>query len=103
MKMKHKILSIMGAVAATGVLFLATPMTPPAFAAAQQEMTQRQALEVVITFCANGFREYRRYGTTKFIDEHVAKLPPADRLFVKNICSAYVQGYQDGTEWSRIA
>ena len=101
--MKHKILSIVGAIAATGALFLATPMTPPAFAAAQQEMTQREALTVVINFCATAYREYRRYHTTKFIDEHMANLNSSDKLFVSNICRAYVSGFQEGMTWSRMS
>lgn len=101
--MKHKFFSMVCAVAATGALFLATPMTPPAFAAAQKEISQREGLEVVIEFCASGFREYRRYGTTKHVDDAMAKLSPDERLFVKNICIAYTRGYQEGTQWSRIA
>lgn len=99
--MKHKIVSFFAAVLITGAGGWAIPS-----AMAEQpkpQMTQKKGFEVMGRFCATAYREFRRYGTTKYLDQGLKRLDPEGRNFTAGVCLVYGMGYEDGRAWSNVA
>lgn len=82
---------------------ITAPITVAVSMTQSPQITKEQAFHVLTQVCAASLLEYRRYGTTKFLDKRLENLSPDERNTVELTCYAYAQGYEDGKKWSRVA
>ena len=97
--MKHKILAFTASVALSGGLLLGVPLA----AAPSEQITARTAAVVMGNFCAAAYKEWRRYGTTKYLDKITKDFTPEQRETIGISCYVYGRGYEDGVLSTRTA
>lgn len=92
--MKHKIISIIAAVAMTCSTFGAVAQAPPI-----KEITLEQA----INFCRVASRAFLKGDKGKMLNEGMERIDPSLRKQVAIICTAYGDGFDDGRVYINYA
>lgn len=97
--MKHKVFSFVAAAVLTAGIFTAIPTA----ATPTKEMDSREAAKVLANMCAAGYKEWRLYGQTTFIDNALKRQDKESRQLVAIICYAYGKGFEDGRTSVRLS
>lgn len=97
--MKHKIFACLASATITVGIFMAVPTA----GAETKPLTASEAAAVIGNFCAASYKEWRKNGTTTYLDNGMKKLSSEERSHVAIICYAYSKGYEDGIRSTKFA